>query len=146
MFRKTKHNRIKNQTQVGNIIEKNLDNVEKYKVFISRGYGYGTKGFPYQVLNTPILGDRSSCCTETYLLIGPFESKNEAENVISFIRTKLFRFLVMLKKPTQDGTSKVYSFVPILNFNKKWDNKSVNEFFKLDKNEIDIIDKMITEM
>ena len=79
-------------------------------------------------------------------MIGPFESKNEAENVISFIRTKLFRFLVMLKKPTQDGTSKVYNFVPILNFNKKWNNKSVYDFFKLDKNEIDIIEKMITEM
>ena len=129
-----------------NLINKNLENVEKYKVFISRGYGYGTKGFPHQVLNTPILGDRSSCCTETYLMIGPFESKNEAENVISFIRTKLFRFLVMLKKPTQDGTSKVYNFVPILNFNKKWNNKSVYDFFKLDKNEIDIIEKMITEM
>jgi len=128
------------------LVKQNSELIDKYKVFISGAYGYGTKGFPYQVLNTPILGDRSSCCTETYLLIGPFESKNEAENVISFIRTKLFRFLVILRKPTQHGTSKVYSFVPILNFNKKWDNKSVNEFFELDKNEIDIIEKMITEM
>lgn len=89
-------------------IPQNSQWVKEYKVYISFGYGAG-EGYPHQIINKPVFGDKNSCCTETYLVIGPFKSQEETENVISYIKTKFFRFMVMLKKNTQNGTrNRVY--------------------------------------
>lgn len=74
-------------------IQRNIDVVNKYKVFMSKAYGAG-ETFPHQIINIPIIAGPNSCCTETYLLIGTFKTKKEAENVASYISTKFFRFLV----------------------------------------------------
>ena len=100
-------------------IVKNVDWVNKWKVFISIAYGAGEE-FPHQILNKPFIGKPGTCCTETYSVIGPFKSHNECANVISYIQTRVFRFLVMLCKPTQHAPTKVYSFVPIQDFSKPW--------------------------
>ena len=66
-----------------------------------RAYGYGANAtFPHQIINKPFLGKPNTCCTETYLLIGPYDNEIEAQNTISYIKTRFFRFLVMLKKNT----------------------------------------------
>ena len=98
-------------------IRKNTDLIEKYKVFISKAYGMGA--IPTQVINEPLLGEKGTCCTETYLLIGPFESIEMANNVISYIQTRFFRFLVLLIKNTQNAMKKVYSFVPLQDFSEE---------------------------
>ena len=97
----------------------NKQSVYKPKVLIS--YAYGERGnFPYLVIGKPFIGEVNSCCSETYLMIGPFENTNECENVMSYIRTKFFRFLVLLRKNTQHATSKVYQFVPLQEFSHPW--------------------------
>lgn len=82
-----------------NKIKQNRQWINSYKVYISFAYGAG-EDFPHQILNKPILGYPNSCCTETYLHIGSFKSKEETENVLSYIKTKFFRFLVLLIKNT----------------------------------------------
>jgi hypothetical protein len=54
--------------------------------------------------------------TETYLLVGPFESKNQCDNVVAYINSRFFHFMVTLQKNTQDCMKKVYFFVPIQDF------------------------------
>lgn len=98
--------------------------VNKYKVYISFGYGAG-EGYPHQIINKPILGSPNSCCTETYLLIGPFNTEKETKNVITYISTKFFRFMVMLKKNTQNGTKSVYQFVPLQDFSEPWTDEKL---------------------
>ena len=88
---------------------------KKFKVYISKAYGAG-EVYPHQIINIPILGDKNTCCTETYLAIGPFETKEIAENVISYMKTKFFRLLVLLIKNTQNAMKKVYQFVPLQDF------------------------------
>ena len=83
-----------------NEIKINNEIIEKHKVFITRGYGAG-ENFPHQILNKPFYGEPGSICTETYIFIGPFKSKKICENVISYIKTKFFRFLVLMIKNTQ---------------------------------------------
>lgn len=118
---------------------------EEYKVFIS--YAYGERGdFPYLVLGKPFFGDIGTCCTETYLVIGPFASKNICENVISYIKTKFFRFLVLLKKNTQHATSKVYSFVPLQDFSHPWTDAMLYKKYGLSDEEIAFIESMIRPM
>ena len=136
-------------------ILQNSDWVDLYKVFISEAYGAG-EDFPHQIINKPFLGCPNTCCTETYLVIGPYHIKEEAENIISYIRTKFFRFLVLLKKNTQHATSKVYAFVPVQNFTKTSDidwSKSIPEIdqqlyakYHLTDEEIAFIEKMIKPM
>ena len=127
------------------IVPQNQEWIDKYKVYISFGYGAG-EGFPHQIINKPILGKRNSCCTETYLLIGPFEEKDITENVVSYIKTKFFRFMVMLKKNTQNGTRQVYEFVPMQDFSKPWTDEELYAKYGLTDEEIDFINQMIRPM
>ena len=108
---------------------------------------YGMSGnAPYQVINKPFFGDKNTCCTETYLLIGPFDNKALCVNVISYIQTKFFRFLVLLKKPTQHATSKVYDFVPMQDFNEPWTDEKLYAKYGLTADEIAFIESMIRPM
>lgn len=102
-----------------NNIKKNPDLIDKWKVFITGAYGGGS-GYQDQVLNKPIIGEPYSICTDTYLYIGSFKNKQEVLNVISYMETKFFRFLVFLIKNTQQCARGVYQFVPIQDFSKQW--------------------------
>ena len=87
-----------------------------------------------------------SVCTETYLMIGPFVNEQIATNVISYITTKLFRFLVMLKKNTQSATPAVYQFVPCQDFSKPWTDEELYAKYGLTDEEINFIESMIKPM
>ncbi len=128
-----------------NEIKINNEIIEKHKVFITRGYGAG-ENFPHQILNKPFYGEPGSICTETYIFIGPFKSKKICENVISYIKTKFFRFLVLMIKNTQDAPRSVYRLVPIQNFNEKINDEILYKKYGLTQNEIKFIDDMIRPM
>ncbi len=121
------------------------DWIDKPKVYISAAYNAGDN-YPHQILGKPIIGEPGSCCTETYVVIGPFDNTKESENVISYIKTKLFRFLVMLKKSSQHAASQVYSFVPIQDFSHPWTDEMLYKKYGLDDEEIAFIDSMIRPM
>lgn len=126
-------------------INQNKDLIKKWKVFISYAYGMGSS-FPSKVINKPFVGEPNSICTETYLLIGPFDKKEIAENVVSYMNTNFFRALVLLKKNTQHGTAKVYSLVPIQDFSKSWTDEELYKKYGLNEEEIAFIEKMIRPM
>ena len=119
--------------------------VGQYKVYITKAYGASDE-WPHQILNKPILGQKGDCCSETYLLIGPFKTEREAKNVMSYIHTKFFRFLVSLRKISQDATQSVYSFVPMQDFSKPWTDAELYKKYKLTKDEIAFIESMIKPM
>lgn len=119
--------------------------VDKIKVCIS--YAYGERGdFPYYVIGKPFIAPSGSCCTETYLVIKVVESNDEAKNIISYMTTKFFRFLVLLKKNTQHATKTVYSFVPTQDFSKPWTDEELYAKYGLTDDEIAFIDSMIKPM
>ena len=126
-------------------IPKNKDLILKHKVYISYAYGMGTSE-PYQVTNIPFYGEINSICTETYLLIGCFENKEICENVISYMKTKFFRFLILLIKNTQHGTQRVYQLVPIQDFSRSWTDEQLYAKYGLSKDEINFIESMIRPM
>ena len=119
--------------------------VTEHKVFIS--YAYGERGdFPYFVIGKPFYGAPQTCCTETYLVIGPFASQKTCENCMSYMRTKFFRFLVLLKKNTQHATSKVYQFVPFQDYSHPWTDEMLYKKYNLKDDEIAFIESMIRPM
>ncbi len=126
-------------------ITRNPEWVHQHKVYISKAYGAG-ETFPHQILNKPILAEPDSCCTETYLVVGPFRRKRAAQNVISYMETKFFRFLVLLIKNTQNGMKKVYSFVPMQSFDEPWSDEKLYTKYGLTKAEIAFVEAMIRPM
>jgi site-specific DNA-methyltransferase (adenine-specific) len=126
-------------------IERNAHVVDMYKVFMTKAYGAG-ETFPHQIVNKPIIGEPNSCCTETYLLVGDFKTKKEANNVAQYISSKFFRFLVLLVKNTQDCMKKVYKFVPIQDFSESWTDEKLYKKYGLTEGEIAFIESMIRPM
>ena len=128
-----------------NLITKNRQDIGTYKVFISRA-GSGSDSFPHPILGVPFVGEPNTVSSETYIYIGPFNSKNECENVISYIKTRFMRFLVMLRKVTQSTTREVYKFVPLQDFSHPWTDEMLYKKYNLDKDEIAFIESMIRPM
>ena len=116
-----------------------------YKVFIAKAYG--ERGdFPYLVLGKPFIGEPNTICSETYLMIGETKEKFIAENIISYIKTKFFRFLILQKKNTQNAAKNVYSFVPMQDFSKPLTDKFLYAKYNLSDEEIQFIEYMVRPM
>ena len=126
-------------------ITRNIDAVDKTKIFISKAYGSGNS-YPKQVINNPIYGGKNTCCTETYLLVGPFNNEKETRSAMDYMRTKFFRFLVLLVKNTQDSMKKVYQFVPLQDFTRPWTDEELYAKYGLTDEEIQFIESMIRPM
>lgn len=116
-----------------------------HKVFIPKAYG-GGMAFPHMVLGNPFYGEPNTICNQSYLVIGEFYNKEECINVISYIKTKLFRFLVLQKKNAQDAMRGVYQFVPLQDFSHPWTDEMLYKKYGLDENEIAFIESMIRPM
>lgn len=91
-----------------------LTYIDAWKIYIGRAApGTGNRDtYPHRILSTPFIGEPGSICSETYLCIGPFDTKSQAENALSYLTCRLTRLLILLHKPSQDTTRKVYTFVP----------------------------------
>ena len=127
------------------LIRQNNKWVDKYKVYIAKAYGE-RGAFPYLVVGKPFLGEPLTCCTETYLVLGTFDDKKQAENLISYIKTRFFRFFVLYKKNTQNAARGVYSLVPMQDFNESWTDEKLYAKYGLTEDEIAFIESMIRPM
>lgn len=127
-----------------NIIKKNSDAIDLEKVFIPKGYGAG-ETFPHQILGIPEYGGSNSVCSQSYLYAA-FDSKEEAMNFISYLKTKFFRALVLAVKISQDAMSKTYRFVPMQDFSKPWTDAELYAKYGLTVEEIAFIEAMIKPM
>ena len=81
--------------------------------------------------------------SETYLCIGPFDSKEEAESVMSYLSCRLTRFLILLHKSSQHVTRKVYTFVPTQDWTQKWTDADLYIRYGLTAHEIAFIEKIV---
>ena len=129
------------------------ENLMKYKVLVPRSNGSGAIG---EVLSTPILGEPILGYTRTFLGIGAFDSKEEAENALKYVKTKFARTMLGILKITQDNPIETWRLVPLQDFTKNSDidwSKSVSEIDKqlykkygLSAEEISFIESKVREM
>ena len=85
-------------------------------------------------------------CTETYLLAGWSDSKEEAENILKYLKTKFTRFLIAQIAVSQHITRNCFSFVPLQDFSKAWTDEELYAKYALTKEEIEFIENMIRPM
>lgn len=123
----------------------NLNVLDRYKVFIPP-LGSGSDSFPHPILGRPFVGEPNTACTETYIVVGKYDTKEVAENVVKYLKTRFLRFLVLLLKNSQHATSKVYSFVPVQDFTQEWTDEKLYAKYKITDEEIEFIESMVRPM
>ena len=125
------------------IINKNTEWVDKVKILIPKAWGTGDTTKDWL---KPFIVEKNTCCTETYLVVGPFDSLEIAENVVSYMGTKFFHFMVAIMKLTQNAMQGVYCNVPIQDFSHRWTDEDLYEKYGLDLFEREYIESLIKPM
>jgi len=93
----------------------------------------------------PIIAGPGTACTETYLVAGHFDKEPEADNYATYLRTRFVRFLVSLRKSTQDAPKHVYAFIPDLPLSQEWTDAKLYKRYGLTRNEIAFIESQVAE-
>ena len=133
-------------------------NLDKYKVLVPEGNGSGAIG---EISSTPIIGDPfigepHLGATQTFLTIGAFDTKAEAEACLKYVKTKFARTMLGILKVTQHNPKDTWQYVPMQDFTATSDidwSQSVAEIdqqlyrkYALSQEEIAFIEKMIKPM
>ena len=126
-------------------IEKNNSFVNNWKVFVPYS-SPGDDSYPHLILSKPIVAGKNTCCTETYLLIGPLGNEKRANNVAIYMATKFFRFMILLAKSTQHITQRNYTFVPQQDFGESWTDEKLYKKYGITSEEQAFIDTLIRPM
>lgn len=129
------------------------DNLKKWKVIVPRANGSGAFG---EALSTPLIGEPLIGYTQSFIGIGSFNSKSEAEAAMKYIKSKFARALLGVLKVTQDNDKGVWVLIPLQDFTDHSDidwSKSIPEIdqqlyrkYGLSDEEIDFIETHVKEM
>ncbi len=124
--------------------------IDKWKVFTSKSSsehaGQVDKNGMRKVLSLSGVIPPGSVVTETYVLLGAYDTEIEARNCFSYATTKFFRFLVAARASAQDLPRIAYSFVPLQDFSQKWSDEDLYGKYGLSEDEIALIEGTIRPM
>lgn len=127
-----------------------FDLLPKWKVIVSKvsfeHAGVPDKDGMMRVLSVVQILEPNSACTESYLVAGAFDTKAECENMESYLKTKLVRFLIMQMLASMNMSKTSYSFVPVQDFTEPWTDEKLYAKYSLSDDEIAFIESMIKPM
>lgn len=129
-------------------VKRGTDLIDKWKVFVGfAAPGTGNKDtYPSRIISTPFIGEPGSISSETYLCIGPLNLKEQAESVLSYLCCRMTRLLILLHKPSQNTTRKVYKFVPSQEWDHVWTDEELYDKYGITDDEIVFIESMVRPM
>ena len=96
----------------GKYVQKNAY-LDTFNVFVPQANGSGTFGEP---LATPVIGQPVIGHTDTFISIGTFNTEDEANACLKYIKTKFARALLGILKITQSNARDKWRFVPLQDF------------------------------
>lgn len=145
---------LRNSSGLGKIllsrITAGFDIIGKWKVIVSKvsfeHAGVPDKEGKMRVLSVVQKLEPNSVCTESYLVAGAFDNETEADNLISYLRTKFARFLIMQMLASMNMSKASYSFLPVQDYTKPWTDEELFTKYGLTNEEIAFIDSMIRPM
>lgn len=129
-----------------NQIKKNQDHIDLWKVSAPKAAG-GSKGKRRSTVpvNQIFLLEKGTVTTETYNIIDTFNSKKQAENFVAYLKTDFARYMVGLRKITQDLPPDRWNWVPYLDMSRLWNDEEIYKFFNITKQEQEHIKKKVQE-
>jgi site-specific DNA-methyltransferase (adenine-specific) len=121
--------------------------IDRWKVVSSRsGHEHagnpGRDGTRRVLARTDVLPP-GTVCTETYLVIGNYDTEEEARNLLSYMRTRFFRFLMTLFMYSHGITKDTFAFIPILDMTKRWTDANLAMRYGLTAEEVEFIESKI---
>jgi site-specific DNA-methyltransferase (adenine-specific) len=122
-------------------IDKNVEWINKHKLFISKAYSTDAI-IPPKFIEAGI----NEICTETFLVIGPFNNIKEMQNCLTYTETNFFRILLYFGRGTMQVSQEVFRFVPLQDFSHPWTDEMLYKKYNLNEDEIAFIESMIRPM
>lgn len=129
-------------------ISKGLETVNGYKVLVSKTSaehaGEPGKDGMFRVLTSSIkvIGP-GEVCTHSYFIIGNCATREEAKNILSYLKTRFVRFLLLMSMSSINLSKLVFSFVPMQDFLKTWTDKELFTKYNLTDEEVAFIISLI---
>nr|WP_317194294.1 Eco57I restriction-modification methylase domain-containing protein [Capnocytophaga bilenii] len=133
-------------------------NLEKFKVIVPKSNGSGALGggIITPIIGEPIIGEPLTGSTQTFISIGAFNTREEAEACLKYVKTKFARTMLGVLKATQDNKKKTWNNVPLQDFTSSSDidwsqtieeiDKQLYTKYHLSEDEIAFIERMIKPM
>jgi site-specific DNA-methyltransferase (adenine-specific) len=118
--------------------------IDRWKAMIPGAYGAG-EGIPHQILGQPCVAEPPSICTQSFLFVC-VDSREEAESVTSYYRTRFLRFLVSLRKITQHTTRESYLWVPQQSWDRTWTDAELYKKYGISKDEVAFVESRVRAM
>ncbi|MFC2647935.1 MAG: Eco57I restriction-modification methylase domain-containing protein [Coriobacteriaceae bacterium] len=122
-------------------VTRHSEDVGKYKVLIPRAGNPGSS-----ILGKLRISEPGSCSSNTYNVMILGDELDEAENLVSYLKTKFVRYMIATRTATQDMAPKAFEFVPDPDISHKWTDARLYEKYGLDEKEIETIESSIPEM
>ena len=133
-------------------------NFEKYKIILPKANGSGAIGevLSTPVIGYPVIGYPVIGYTETFISVGEFDSLEEAEACLKYIKSKFLRTMLGILKITQDNTKAVWHYIPLQDFTVNSDidwtqsvadiDRQLYQKYDLSPEEIAFIETHVREM
>ena len=120
------------------IVTNNKDSVDKFKLFFTTSYSTDAVVPPEIIVGKP-----NEICTETFLLVGPFENEQQQQNCLAYMQTDFFKILLFFGKGTMQVTKSVFDLIPLQDFNEAWTDEKLYAKYDLSPDEITFIERTI---
>lgn len=114
--------------------------VDTWRVLVPRNWG---RGKPQSDRIPAIIAPPHSVGSDTYLNVGSFDTEEEVNNALAYMRTRFFHFMVSIRKVSQHASRNVYLEVPLLGFKHRWTDEELYARYGLTDEEIDVIEHTI---
>jgi len=133
------------------VVKNPRNDIHLWRVLVPRAPIAGQTDFskPISFFNdrNVIIAKPGEYCTETYIVLKALKTEKEANNFVSYIKTRFFRFMLRMRVISQDITREKYAWVPDLkDYSKPWTDEELYEMFHLTRHERAYIESKIKEL
>lgn len=129
------------------LIKKNKNKIDEYQVVVSEASG-GGKGKRHKTLPQKryfFILEKKQIVTETYNVVGSFKTREEATNYRTYLRTDFAIFLLGLRKQTQHTPKATFSWIPLMDTKKCWNDVALFKYFDITIEEQNYIKEKVVE-
>lgn len=123
----------------------NQEAIDTWKAMVPKAGSDGGQKLPDVVLGQPWIAEAPSICTQSFLFVS-VDDQARAESISSYYRTRFLRFLVSLRKITQDTTRETYTWVPQQTWDRTWTDEELYRKYGITEEEQSYIESMVKEM
>ena len=133
-----------------NDVTSNVDIIRKWKPMMSKTgaehAGQSDSNGMKRVVSRIAVLSPNEICSESYLILSAFDNREEAENLVIYMKSRFARFLLSTILLTQNIAKDKFQLIPLQDFSKPWTDAELYAKYGLTEDEIAFIESMIKPM